>query len=331
MQNGGGFGFGFGSSSSSNKKSKGKNGQNSFPYSGKLRPGKQSEKRLVPDEIMRPDYAGDGIPKHKDPKFPWIIHQNNEEDIKNMRIAGKLAREVLDAVSLQLKVGMTTDEIDEIVHKETISRGAYPSPLNYSNFPKSCCTSINEVICHGIPDSTILEDGDLINVDVTIYKDGYHGDCSETFAIGNVDEEGKKLVQITYEAWQKAIAFCKPGKSYNELGGIIEDYITKNGYTSVREFCGHGIGKDAFHTTPNILHYRNNIPAGTMKEGHIFTIEPMICEGTNKHLLWPDKWTSTTADGRRSAQFEHTLLITKDGVEPLTAKLETSPKYFWEK
>ncbi len=270
------------------------------------------------------------MPKTKDPPLPWMIEVKSAEDIAAMRASGLVAREVLDAAARQIKVGMTTDEIDAIVHGETVKRGAYPSPLNYHGFPKSCCTSINEVVCHGIPDvSTVLQDGDIVNVDVTVYYKGYHGDCSETICVGNVDEEGKRLVKVTYDAWQKAIAYCKPGKPYKEIGGIIEEYVTKEGFTTVKEFCGHGLGK-VFHTTPNILHFKNSQPAGVMQPGHTFTIEPMICEGTNRHILWPDKWTATTADGRRSAQFEHTLLVTETGVEALTARLPTSPPFFWE-
>lgn len=261
--------------------------------------------------------------------MPWMIEVKSKEDIAAMRASGLVAREVLDEVARNLHPGMTTDEVDALCHAETIKRGAYPSPLNYHNFPRSCCTSLNEVICHGIPDSTVIEDGDIINVDVTVFYKGYHGDCSETFCVGHVDEAGKRLVKVTYDAWQKAIEFCKPGRAYKEIGGIIEDYVTKEGYTTVREFCGHGLGK-VFHTTPNVLHFRNQQPAGVMQPGHTFTIEPMICEGTNKHILWPDKWTATTMDGKRSAQFEHTLLITETGVEALTGRLPTSPKFFWE-
>jgi methionyl aminopeptidase len=282
----------------------------------------------VPSGILLPDYARDGKPKATGPLLPWQIEVKNERDIEGMRNAGRVAREVLDAAAAALAVGVATDSIDEVVHAETIRRGAYPSPLNYHGFPKSCCTSVNEVICHGIPDSYKLKDGDIVNVDVTCYVDGYHGDCSETFAIGEVDEAGKQLIKVTHDCWKAAIDYCKPGQPYNGIGKIISDYIKPYGYTTVEHFCGHGIGK-VFHTTPNILHYPNNEP-GKMEVGHIFTIEPMICEGTKKHLDWKDGWTATTRDGMRSAQFEHTLLITPTGVEPLTAKIDTSPKFFWE-
>ena len=225
------------------------------------------------------------------------------------------------------------DEIDRLVHEASIERGAYPSPLNYHNFPKSCCTSVNEVICHGIPDDRKLEAGDVVNIDITCYLNGYHGDCSEMFVVGGedaLDHKGKRLLQATYDCWIKALNFVKPGNDYKDIGAIIEDHVTREGFTTVKSFCGHGIGS-VFHTNPNILHYKNSEPAGQMAAGHTFTIEPMICEGSNGYLMWPDDWTATTRDGGRSAQFEHTLLITKDGVEALTGKIESSPVQFWER
>ena len=168
-----------------------------------------------------------------------------------------------------------------------------------------------------------------MNIDITCYIGGYHGDCSETFLVGDVDDAGKQLVKVTHDCWQAAIQYCKPGALYKGIGSIIEDYVQPYGYTSVTHFCGHGIGK-VFHTTPNILHYKNNEP-GKMEVGHVFTIEPMICEGTREHVEWRDKWTATTKDGKRSAQFEHTLLITPDGVEAFTGRLDTTEPFFWEK
>ena len=299
-----------------------------FPYTGTTRPGKQTPTRKIPTSIKKPDYANDGTPKAKGPLLPWQVEVKNAADIEGMRAAGRVAREVLDAAGRTVAVGVTTDSIDALVHEETISRGAYPSPLNYHGFPKSCCTSVNEVICHGIPDSYALQDGDIVNIDVTCYFGGYHGDCSETFLVGNVDEKGKQLVKVTYDCWQAAIDYCKPGALYKGIGAIIEDAIKPHGYSTVAHFCGHGIGK-IFHTNPNILHYKNNEP-GKMEVGHVFTIEPMICEGTSKHVEWADAWTATTKDGKRSAQFENTLLITPDGVEQLTGRLPTSNKFWWE-
>lgn len=216
-----------------------------FPYTGTTRPGKQTPMRKIPTTIPRPDYADDGRPKAKGPVLPWQIEVKSAKDIEGMRAAGKIAREVLDAAGRIVAVGITTEEIDALVTEETIKRNAYPSPLNYHGFPKSCCTSVNEVICHGIPDSSILKDGDIINIDVTCYYNGYHGDCSETFLVGDVDEAGKQLVKVTWDCWQAAINYCGPGKPYSGIGGIIEDAIKPYGYTSVREFCGHGIGKGA--------------------------------------------------------------------------------------
>ena len=299
-----------------------------FAYTGTTRPGEQTPRKIIPKEIARPDYAADGKPKQRGPLFPWQIEVKSQKDIEGMRAAGRVAREVLDAAGRLVAPGVQTDAIDALVTEESIKRGAYPSPLNYHGFPKSCCTSVNEVICHGIPDSSVLRDGDIVNIDITCYYGGYHGDCSETFMVGEVDEAGKKLVRVTHDCWQAAIDYCKPGQPYNGIGKIIQDYIQPHGYTSVKEFCGHGIGT-IFHTNPNILHYKNNEP-GTMEVGHVFTIEPMICEGTSKHVMWGDDWTATTRDGGRSAQFEHTLLITPTGVEPFTARVPSSNRFFWE-
>eukprot|EP01084_Bolivina_argentea_P106683 190858_1 len=178
-------------------------------------------------------------------------------------------------------------------------------------------------------DTTILKKGDVLNIDVTVYFEGFHGDCSEMFCVGEVDDKAKELIRTTYHAWRLAVDFCQPGKQYAEIGGVIESYVAPLGYSSVKAFCGHGIGK-VFHTNPNVLHYKNSDPNGTMKVGHTFTIEPMICEGTADFQMWPDNWVATTSDGRRSAQFEHTFLMTESGLEALTAKLPSSPRHWWE-
>lgn len=198
-----------------------------------------------------------------------------------MRAAGRVAREVLDIAGAAIRPGITTDEIDNIVHAETLKRGAYPSPLNYHGFPKSCCTSVNEVICHGIPDDRKLQEGDIVNLDITCYLNGFHGDCSEMFVAGEADEKGKELLQATYDCWVKAMEFVEPGKNYKDIGAIIEDHVVERGFTTVKNFCGHGIGS-VFHDNPNIFHYRNNEPNGQMAPGHTFTIEPMICEGVGE-------------------------------------------------
>jgi len=246
-----------------------------------------------------------------------------------MRAAGKLAREVLDLAGRMALPGVTTDMIDKAVHEHTTSCGAYPSPLNYHSFPKSCCTSVNEIICHGIPDARPLKDGDVVNIDITVYLDGYHGDCSEMFEVGTVDKRGKELIKATYGCWVEAMEIMKPGVEYKEIGGVVQKHVEERGFTTVKGFCGHGIGS-IFHTNPNILHYKNAENNGRAEQGHTFTIEPMICEGSNGAVTWPDDWTTATSDGKRTAQFEHTLLITPDGVEPLTGKLPTSPVQWWE-
>lgn len=300
-----------------------------FQYTGPLKPGVVGPPLPIPPQIQRPDYAKDGIPKAKSTSMAWDITPQTAEDIARMRVSGRIAREVLDIAVSMVRAGITTAEIDRVVHEETLKRDSYPSPYNYHGFPKSCCTSINEVICHGIPDSTLLKEGDIINVDVTIFHDGVHGDCSETVMVGQVSDRVRELVITTYQAFKAAIAICKPGVKYNEIGGVIEDIVLAKGFTSVREFCGHGVGR-IFHTSPSVLHYKNKVRSGVMAPGHTFTIEPMICMGSNSPVTWPDAWTAATKDGLPTAQFEHTLLITESGVEELTGKLPSSPKYSWE-
>ncbi|KAI9321744.1 peptidase M24, structural domain-containing protein [Dichotomocladium elegans] len=291
-----------------------------FAYSGKLRPVYPlSPRRIVPEHIPRPDYAETGIPKSE---FALVrsnaIKVLTPTEIQGMREACRVTREVLEIAAAAVRPGITTDEIDRIVHEATIERGAYPSPLNYNYFPKSCCLSLNEVICHGIPDQRPLEDGDIINIDISCYYKGFHGDMNATYLVGdNASEVARKLVKTTRECLDLAIAAVKPGMRYRDFGKIIEDHATKNGFSVVRAFVGHGINQ-LFHTTPNVPHYANNKAVGILKPGHVFTIEPMICEGVHQELMWPDAWTATTQDGKLSAQFEHTLLVTEDGVEILT-------------
>uniref|UniRef100_A0A803KSD7 Methionine aminopeptidase n=1 Tax=Chenopodium quinoa TaxID=63459 RepID=A0A803KSD7_CHEQI len=219
-------------------------------------------------------------------------------------------------VTLPSKPGVKTDEIDEAVHQMIIDNGGYPSPLGYGGFPKSVCTSVNECICHGIPDSRPLEDGDIINIDVTAYLNGYHGDTSATFFCGEVDDEAKNLVQVTKECLDKAIAICGPGVEYKKIGRTIHDHADKYGYGVVRQFVGHGVGR-VFHADPVVLHCRNN-DGGRMILNQTFTIEPMLTMGSYNPIMWDDNWTVVTEDGSLSAQFEHTILITKDGAEILT-------------
>ncbi|KAJ8520430.1 hypothetical protein ONZ45_g2783 [Pleurotus djamor] len=292
----------------------------SFDYTGLMRPVYPlSGKRPVPDHIQRPDYSEDGKP-HSETRAagqPPRILSLEEQD--KMRKVCKLAREVLDLAASHVRPGITTDEIDEIVHNACIERNSYPSPLNYRGFPKSVCTSINEVICHGIPDKRKLQEGDIVNIDVTLYHDGFHGDLNETYAVGKIDEASRKLLRVTRECLDDAIALCKPGALFRDLGKVIEPKARAAGCATVRNYTGHGIN-NLFHCSPNIPHYAKNKASGTMKPGMCFTIEPMINIGSNWDTVhWPDNWTATTVDGERSAQFEETLLITETGVEVLTA------------
>jgi len=313
------------------------------PFASRRVAGRVGPRRDVPQDIARPEYAASGTPA-LNMRPPWMIQAKTEEEIQKMRAAGRVAREVLDATGRSVKAGMTTDELDAIAHAATLARGAYPSPLNYHGFPKSICTSVNEVICHGIPDDQRLREGDIVNIDVTVFLDGFHGDCSEMFYVGaadhidsdsyddaalSVDAASRQLVEVTYGAWQAAAQFCEPGRAYKDIGAVIEDFVAPYGYQSVKQFVGHGIGT-VFHDAPNVLHVRNNEPNGIMREGHTFTIEPMICEGTQAADLWKDNWTAATKDLGRSAQFEHTFLVTSTGLEPLTKKLPSSPRQPWE-
>ncbi|KAF7732358.1 Methionine aminopeptidase 1 [Apophysomyces ossiformis] len=289
---------------------------NPFPnyrYTGDLRAVYPlSPKREVPKSIPH------RIPiSEQNVRASSSIKVLDKDEIEGMRKVCKIAREVLNIGAAAIRPGITTDEIDRIIHEATIERGAYPSPLNYYHFPKSVCTSVNEVICHGIPDKRPLKDGDIVNIDVTCYYNGFHGDLNETYLVGNVDEKGQQLVKTARECLEKAIAMVKPGVRYRDFGKVIEEHAKKNGFSVVRSFCGHGINQ-LFHCSPNVPHYANNKAVGICRPGHVFTIEPMICEGTWRDELWPDNWTAVTVDGKRSAQFEHTMLVTEDGVEILT-------------
>ena len=269
--------------------------------------------RPVPAHIPRPDYAATGRPsrvgKYSDVQTPEVIAR--------MRRAGKAAAEVMQATSAYLRPGITTDEIDAIAHEEYVKRGGYPSPLNYHGFPKSLCTSVNEVICHGIPDNRPLEDGDIINLDITIYLEGVHGDCSATYPVGTVDADSQRLIQVTRECLMLGVGAVKPGRPISDIGRAIETHATKNGMGVVRAYCGHGIG-EIFHTSLQIPHYYEAEADTIMEPGMTFTVEPMITLGHWQHRVWEDDWTAVTADGSRSAQFEHTLVVTDTGYELLT-------------
>ncbi|KAF9195349.1 hypothetical protein BGZ50_004725 [Haplosporangium sp. Z 11] len=230
---------------------------------------------------------------------------NGPEAIEQCRKAGQLAKKILELGETLVKPGVSTNEINRILHEAIIAHNAYPSPLNYMGFPKSVCTSVSNVIAHGIPDNRVLEDGDIINIDITVFVDGYHGDTSATFLVGNVDRPGRELVERTKESLDEAIAICRPGVPLNRIGKTIQAIANRYGYSVSEQFSGHGIGRE-FHCLPLIYHHDND-EDGTMEEGMIFTIEPMFCQGTALGVQWPDKWTVATADGGRSAQFEHTV------------------------
>ncbi|KRZ50947.1 Methionine aminopeptidase 1 [Trichinella nativa] len=303
-----------------------------YSYTGKLRAYAQGVPRFVPLSITRPDYVNvlGGISYEERDAKNRGIRILCDEEIESLRLACRLGREVLNEAAAAIDVGVTTDEIDRIVHEACIERECYPSPLGYLGFPRSCCTSVNEVICHGIPDLRPLEDGDIVNggsfiviVDVTVYHRGFHGDLNETFFVGNVDDDSKKLVRVTYESLVEAIKIVHPGRKYREIGDVIEKYVRHYGFSVVRSYSGHGIHR-LFHTAPTVPHYSKNKAVGVMKPGHSFTIEPMINRGSYRDTSWPDRWTAVTVDGKRSAQFEHTILVTDAGCEVLTARQENN-------
>lgn len=298
-----------------------------FKYAGDLRAQYPlSPKRVVPEDIVRPDWAENGLPITEQKNYRTSkISVYNKEQIKRIRKACTLGREVLDAGAAHIKPGITTDELDEIIHNEIIKRGAYPSPLNYYNFPKSVCTSVNEVICHGVPDKYVLKEGDIVNLDVSLYYQGMHADLNETYYVGeNIRKEVVNTVETARECLKLAIKLCKPGTTFQSLGDAIEKHATNNKCSVVKTYCGHGVG-EYFHCPPDIPHYANNRTPGVMKPGMVFTIEPMINEGVFQDVTWPDDWTSSTKDGKVSAQFEHTLLVTENGVDILTARYKKSP------
>ncbi|GAA5900648.1 uncharacterized protein JCM6883_002911 [Sporobolomyces salmoneus] len=324
-----------------------------FTYTGPLRavmPNEAVPKREIPEHIPKPDYATEGelidsIPS----KWSGVFGGNvlgkaeevgrvisyglrdvianrrerigkvlNAEEIEGMRKVCRLAREVLDIAAAAIRPGITTLEIDQIVHEECIKRDSYPSPLGYHKFPRSVCTSVNEVICHGIPDARPLVEGDIINLDVTLYHGGFHGDINATYPVGStVPQTNLDLIACARECLDEAIRLCKPGFQYQDVGKTIEFVASKRGFSTNKTYVGHGINQ-LFHCAPNVPHYAGNRASGTMRVGQTFTIEPMICVGQQKEVHWPDNWTAATCDGKASAQFEETLLITPEGVEVLT-------------
>ena len=280
---------------------------------GTLKPGKISPRRAVPAHIDRPEYM-----YHSGPEVVTAGDIKSPETIEKIRVAGRIAAQALQVVGEAVRPGVTTDELDRIGHEFIISHNAYPSCLGYMGFPKSLCTSINEVICHGIPDDRPLEDGDIVNVDITAYYDGVHGDTCAMFEVGNVDEESHLLIERTRNAMMRGIKAVRPGREINVIGRVIESYAHRFDYGVVRDFTGHGVG-EAFHSGLIVPHYdaaptHNEV----MEEGMVFTIEPMLNLGGIEWEQWDDDWTVVTKDRGRSAQFEHTIVVTEDGAEILT-------------
>lgn len=251
------------------------------------------------------------------------VHIKTPEELVKMRVAGRLAAEVLEMIGEHVKPGISTGELDKICHDYIVNeQNAIPAPLNYKGFPKSICTSVNHVICHGIPSfKKTLKDGDIINIDITVIKDGYHGDTSKMFTVGKAANHTDRLIAITQECLYKGIELVKPGTHLGDIGHVIQTHAEKNYYSVVREYCGHGIGA-TFHEDPQVLHYGQPGTGMVLKEGMTFTIEPMINAGKAQTKLKKDGWTVETKDGRLSAQWEHTLAVTADGVEVLTARSE---------
>lgn len=283
------------------------------PPEKRLRQGSVSGKRVVPLEIARPEYLF-----HSGPEVVTASDVKDAETIERIRTAGTIAARGLRLVGSHVRPGITTDELDRIAHEYLIAEGAYPSTLDYMGFPKSICTSVNEVICHGIPDSRPLEEGDIVNIDITAYKDGVHGDTCAMFCVGVVDEDSRLLVERTQEALRRGIRAVKPGREINVIGRVISAYARRFNYGVVRDFTGHGVG-EAFHSGLIVPHY-DAAPAHNrvMETGMVFTVEPMLTLGTTEWDQWDDEWTVVTRDGGRSAQFEHTIVVTETGADILT-------------
>jgi methionyl aminopeptidase len=278
----------------------------------RLKPGTISPRRSVPASIPRPEYVDKPAPARYTGSYVA-----DDETLERMRVAGKLAGQALAAVGAAVAPGVTTDHLDAVGHDFLVGHGAYPSTLGYRSFPKSLCTSVNEVICHGIPDDRPLEDGDIVNVDITAYLDGVHGDTNATFLVGDVDEESRLLVERTREATMRGIKAVRAGRQVSIIGRVIESYARRFGYGVVRDFTGHGIST-AFHSGLVIPHYDDERFDTVMEPGMTFTIEPMLTLGTYEYDLWDDGWTAVTKDGSRTAQFEHTLVVTDTGADILT-------------
>ncbi|BDZ53193.1 type I methionyl aminopeptidase [Agromyces marinus] len=279
---------------------------------GRLIAGRLSPARPVPAGIARPEYVGRAAPSPNPDGDRYT-----PDEVERIRAAGRVAARAIAAAADAIRPGVTTDELDRIAHEVVVSHGAYPSTLGYRGYPKSSCTSVNEVICHGIPDDTVLGDGDLVNIDVTAYLDGMHGDLNHTFLVGEADDEAELLVERTREALARGIRSVAPGRQVNVIGRAIESYAKRFGYGVVRDYTGHGVGR-AFHTGLVIPHFDDPNATTVMEPGMVFTIEPMLTLGTTDWDLWPDDWTVVTRDRRLTAQFEHTIVVTERGAEILT-------------
>jgi len=281
---------------------------------GRVVPGVISPRRPVPDDIEAPPWAKSGGGSNRgeaDVKSPDVIER--------MRRTGRAAGEILAEVGAAVAPGVTTDELDAVAHEACLRRGGYPSPLNYNGYRKSLCTSVNEVICHGIPDSRALQAGDIVNLDVTFFREDVHGDTNATWFVGTVDPESVRLVTVTRACLERGIAAVRPGRPISDIGRAIQTHAERNRFGVVRSFIGHGIG-ETFHTDLAIPHYYDARARTVMEPGMVFTIEPMITVGDWRHRMWSVDWTAVTVDGRRSAQFEHTILVTEDSAEILTLR-----------
>ncbi len=279
----------------------------------KLKPGKPTPVRKVPDHIERPEYVWKDTVQEAMGE-PFV---QTPETIEAMREASKIAANALKEAGAAVAPGVTTDEVDRVAHEYMCDHDAYPSTLGYLGFTKSSCVSLNEIICHGIPDSTVIQDGDIVNIDVTAYKNGVHGDTNATFLAGDVSEEHRLLVERTKESMMRGIKAAKPGREVNVIGRVIESYANRFGYNVVRDFTGHGVGP-TFHNGLIVLHYDSTAYRNVLEPGMTLTIEPMLNLGSLEYDIWSDDWTVQNRDGKFTAQFEHTIVITEDGNEILT-------------
>lgn len=282
-------------------------------HRGLLEPGKPTPIRTVPEDIERPEYAWkDEVQENVGEPFV-----QTPETIEKMREASKIAANALAVAGAAVRPGVTTDEIDRVAHEYMLDHGAYPSTLGYRGYPKSCCVSLNEIVCHGIPDTTVIEEGDIVNIDVTAYKNGVHGDTNATFLAGEVEKRHRELVERTYAATMRGIKAAKLGREINVIGRVIESYAKRFGYNVVSDFTGHGVGP-TFHNGLVVLHFDSDTYRDVLTPGMTLTVEPMINLGALPYRIWDDGWTVQNLDGEYTAQFEHTILITESGNEILT-------------